>query len=341
MSQSKQKKTDKRPVEQLSRRLSARQRQSGSKPVDRERKGRLRGRIIIISLVIIVVAAVIGVPFYLNYQAPFNRPIIKVGDASISMRYFIKRARLATGTQDQISSTIQGLTDELLIKQGAPRYGIEASPEDIDQELRRIARGGSETISESEFKEWYRQQLNESRLSNSEYRDLIYTGLLAAHLYGYLAERVPTVTEHVHLHAIVVNTYEDAEKIRARWEAGEDFADLAREFSLAEESKETGGDLGWIPLGASDIADYAASSLELGAVSEPLMLTEEFYHLLMVSEKADAREVDEDYLPALWDRAFKDWLTAESQLQEVSWHGLNNGYDSETQYWIGWQLQKQ
>ncbi|GAJ14605.1 unnamed protein product, partial [marine sediment metagenome] len=119
------------------------------------------------------------------------------------MAYFIKRARLATGAQDAISSTLQGLTDELLIKQGAPRYGIEATPEDIDQELRRIARGESETISESEFKEWYRQQLNESKLSNSEYRDLIYTGLLAAHLYGYLAERVPTVTEHVHLHAIV------------------------------------------------------------------------------------------------------------------------------------------
>ena len=256
------------------------------------------------------------------------------------MGYFIKRARLATGAQDSISSTLQELTNELLIKQGVPRYGIEASPEDIDQALRRIARGESETISESEFKEWYRQQLNESKLSNSEYRDLVHTNLLRAHLYRYLAERVPTVTEHVHLHAIVVNTYEDAEKIRARWEAGEDFAALAMEFSLDEESKETGGDLGWIPIGAWDAADYAASSLEPGEVSEPLMLTEEFYHLLMVSEKADAREVDENYLPALWDKASRDWLAAESQLQEVSWHGLNNGYDSETQYWIGWQLQK-
>ncbi len=341
MSQSEKQRTDSKSIKQTPRQLSTRQRQLGSKLVDRERKGRLRGRIIIISLVIIIMAAIIGVPYYLNYQAPFNRPIIKIGDASISMGYFLKRARLAADNQDPINSTLQELTYELLIQQGVPRYGLEASPEDIDQALRLIARGESETISESEFKEWYRQQLNESRLSDSEYRDLIYTTLLRARLYGYLVERVSTVTEHVHLHAIIVNTYEEAEKIRARWEAGEDFAALAREVSLDEESKEKGGDLGWIPIGASDITEYAASNLEPGEVSEPLMLTEEFYQLLMVSEKADAREVDDNYLPVLGDRALSDWLNAESQSQEVIWQGLNNGYDSETHAWISWQLQKQ
>jgi len=317
---------------------------SGSKAIARDRKGRRTG-FIIASVVIVLILVIVGVSLYLN-AAPFRRIIITVDDTSINMDYFLMRTRLAG---DDPMVMLETLTNEQLIKIEAPKYVAEVSPEDIDQELRRIASGGSETISESEFKEWYRQILNENDLSDSEYKEIVTTILLAARLQEYLAERVPPVAEQVHLYVIVVKTYEDAEKIRARWEAGEDFADLAREVSLDEVSGEKGGDLGWLPRGVLVSGfDEVVFNLDIGDVSEPLAYISDyeseeiFYYLLMVSEKADDREVDEEPLQILKAKALDDWLLEKRQEKkdEIEWYGLKNGFDSETYAWINWQLSK-
>ncbi len=316
----------------------------GSKAVDRDRKGR-RASFIIASVVIVLILTIVGVSLYLN-AAPFRRTIIKVDDITINMDYFLMRTRLAGADPMEMINT---LTSEQLIKIEAPRYVVEVSPEDIDQGLREIARGESETISESEFKEWYRQLLNEIGLSDSEYKEIVATSILRDRFHEYLAERMPTVAEQIHLYAILLETYEDAEEIRARWEAGEDFADLAREVSLDEMSGEKGGDFGWLPPGvlAYSWFDEVAFNLTIGDVSQPLLYvsdpesTEIFYYLFMVSEKADAREVGEDSLQILKAQVLEDWLSEEIKFHEVEWHGFKNGFDSETYAWIKWQLAKE
>ena len=304
-----------------------------SKAIDSDRKGRRAG-FIIASLVIAVILVVVGVFYYQEYVAPFRRTIITVDNISIDMGSFLKRCRLAGADP---MSMLEVLTQEQIIKLEAPRHVGEVSPEDINQELRRIASGGSGDITESEFEEWYRQQLNEARLSDSEYKESIGTSVLRARLHEYLAERVPTVAKQVHLHAITVETYKKAEKVRARWEAGEDFADLAREVSLDEQSKEKGGDLGWAPV---DILAYgfgfAVSNLGVGEVSQPIQLEEEGgVYLLMVSEKADARELDEESLQVLRGQALQNWLRQEMQFHEVRYN-----FDSEIYAWLNWQLSK-
>ncbi len=311
----------------------------GSKATAGDQKGR-RTAFIIASVVIVLILIIVGVSLYIN-AAPFRRTIITVDDISINMDYFLMRTRLTGADSMEMLSV---LTDEQLIKIEAPRYVAEVSPEDIDQELRDVARGESETISESEFKEWYRQLLNEIGLSDSEYKELVATSLLASRLQEYLAERVPTVAEQVHLHVIAVKTYDDAEEIRARWEAGEDFADLAREVSLDKVSGEQGGDFGWLPRGVlpSSWFDEVAFSLTIGDVSEPLayasdpMSTEIFYYLLMVSEKAEAREIDEDSLQILKAQALDVWLLEEIKFHEIEWN-----FNSEIYAWINYQLAKE
>jgi len=309
----------------------------GSKAIARDRKGR-RTAFIIASVVIVLILIIVGVSLYIN-AAPFRRIIITVDDTSINMDYFLMRTRLAGVDSMEMLSV---LTNEQLIRIEAPRYVTEVTPEDIDQELRRIARGESETISEVEFKEWYRQVLNENDLSDSEYKEIVATSLLAARLQEYLGERMSTVAEQVHLHAILLETYEDAEQIRARWEAGEDFADLAREVSLDGVSGEEGGDLGWLPRGILVSGfDEVAFSLNIGDVSEPLAYISDyqseeiFYYLLMVSEKAAARELDEESLQILKAQALDVWLLAEIKFHEVEWD-----FNSEIYAWINWQLSK-
>ena len=334
MVQSKKKRTDSRPVEKA----------PGSKATEEARKRIPTGYIITASVVVVVILIVVLVSLYLN-AAPFRTTIITVDDTSIKMNYFLKRTELHGADP---FTMLDVLTKEQLIKLEAPQYVGEVTPEDIDRELRKIARGESETISDSEFKEWYRQQLNEVRLSDSEFKEYVATNLLAARLHQYLAQRVvPTVAEQVHLHSILVATYEDAEKTRARWEAGEKFADLAREVSLDEQSREKGGDLGWFPRGVLlPGLEYVAFDLSPGEVSEPIPFatdpssTELVFYLVTVSEQADAREIDEDALAALRSKVLDDWLSAEMQLHEIRYYGFNNGFDSETHAWINLQLAK-
>ena len=193
-------------------------RKTQSSKANREHNWKRAGLTIALPI-IVVILIIVGVTYYINYVVPFQRTVITFNDASISMRYFLKRAWLAGADTDvsYLDVVLNNITQELLIKEKATQapYYIDISPEDIDQELRTIARGENESISESEFKEWYRQQLNETRLSNIEYRDIIGTTLMMGRLYDYLATRVPTVAEQVHLYTAMLET-EEMDKIHTK-----------------------------------------------------------------------------------------------------------------------------
>ena len=306
----------------------------------KEQKGR-RTWIITVVLVLIVIMAVVGIGYYWFYVKPFQTKVIIVGEDSINIGYFIKRLRMDAAAGGDPNIMLERLTHEVLIRQGAPRYGFEATEEDIDEALRQMAQGESEAISDSEFKEWYRQQLNETEFSNAEYRELTATFVLASKLQEYLAERVPTVAEQVYLHIIILETYEEALEVKEKLDAGADFAELARELSLDTTSGENGGDIGWIPVDVLESPfDWAIPNLDIGVVSDPLRTGETSFSLIMISEKAVAREVEEGYLEVLKAKVLDDWLVEEMGYKKVEFHGFNNGFDSETYYWIKAQLAK-
>jgi hypothetical protein len=309
-----------------------------------------RPAFIIGAVVIIFMLIIFGISYYPTYIAPLRITVISVDDINIRMDYFLKRCE-ASSTDPMYMLT--NLTQEEIIKLEAPLYGIEISPEEIDQALRTIAAGTSGDITESEFKEWYRQRLNETGLSNSEYREITATSIMSSYLYIYVAERTSTIVEQVHLHTILLDTEEEAIDVLLRLEAGESFADLARELSLDGISRENGGDLGWIPRGVvyESRFDSVIFDLEIGTISEPQAYYDSSvedpaspalvnYYLFLVSEKSDTMEVDEEYLPTLMDDAFNDWLAEKMSKYDISYRGFNNGFDSETYAWINWQLSK-
>lgn len=278
-----------------------------------------------------IILLTVGILYYQLNIAPFRRVIVTVGNNDIRMDYFLKRTKLAGSSA---TNMLEILTREQIIKSEAPRYGIRVNEEEIDQELRSIAEAESGNITETEFRQWYRQQLNETGLTSAEYRELIGTRLQATRLHEYLAGKVPTVAEQVHVHAILVKRNEEALKIKERLEAGEDFATVAQEVSLHEESKEKGGDLGWFPRGMDFAFDFIAFNLDIGEISEPVP-TEKGFYLLKVSEKAAAREIDEDSVKALRSKALENWL-----LEEMQYHDIKYNFDPEINAWINWQLSK-
>ncbi|MDO8688034.1 MAG: peptidylprolyl isomerase, partial [Dehalococcoidales bacterium] len=320
--------------------------QDKKKEIEKAPNGKQRRRtaFTIGAVVIVIILVLLGGGYYQNYVAPFQRTIITVDDTAIRMDYFLKRARFVGADP---MTMLQRLTDEQLIKLGASRYGITVSSENITNELMRIAMGSSAGISESEFQAWYRQMLNDSGLSDAEFKDTTATMIMAAQLQGYLAERMPTTAEQVHLSAILMGTYEEAQQIKARIEKGEAFADVAREVSLDETSKADGGDLGWLPRGVLDPRfEDVAFRLIPGEVSIPIPQvlpsptdqgTEDTggYFLFMVSEKAAAREIAAEFLPGVKSQALDKWLVTES-----SQHTIKYNFNSEINAWIQYQLAK-
>jgi len=340
MSQSRRKRASNRPVERLP-----------DDNINRDRRGRWPA--IIVSVVVILLILIIaGVAFYPTYIAPYRHTVIEVDDASIRMDYFLKRIRLSGA--DPLNMLSQ-LTREKLIVLTAPQYGIEISPEDVDEAIKETFRAGSETISENEFREWYRQLLNEIELSDAEYRELVTAGLATIRLQRYLGERLPTIAKQRHLYAIFLETYEEAEEARARWESGEDFSDLARELSEDEQTGEAGGELGWFPRGGvlEQNLEYAAFNIDTGNVTEPIALMGEDpisegeqmpaitgYYIVLVAEEV-SRELDEDALQILKGNVLDGWFREERDKHEILYHGFKNGFDSETYAWVNWQLSKQ
>jgi foldase protein PrsA len=308
---------------------------------ERGRKSR-QTTYIISGIVVATIVTIFSVFYYLNSVAPFHKVIIKVDDVEIRMDYFLERTRLVgSDPMDMLYS----LADETVIKLAAPRYGVNVTQSDIDLRLRSIAEGSeNHTISEAEFKEWYRQQLNDSGLSEDLYRELIGTQLLVSRLKAYLAPQTNTTVEHVYLHLIAVQTYDEARKVVSRLNDGESFAAVAYNVSLDTTSKENGGDIGWVPRGVTSLDD-TAFSLAIGEISEPLpyypegTYTPSIYYIIMVSDKA-VRQAEEKYIPALQANAFKQWLSAEETKYTISYHGLKDGFDSETYAWINYQLSK-
>lgn len=299
-------------------------------PVEVLRKRRRTG-LFVASGMLAVIALVLGTGYYQKYMAPLRRPVISVDGHTVRMDYFLKRTRLAGG---DAMGTLQSLTNEELFKRGGPGYVPAVNAEEISRELRSRASSDGATVTDVEFKEWYRQSLNETGLSDSEYREMVRASLLAERLRTYLEERVPTVGEQVHLNVILVETAADADKAMARLKAGEKFADVARDMSL-DPSGEAGGDFGWVPKGIMDPGfDQLVFGLQPGLVAEPVQAAEGF-QVFMVSEKDQARQIDNAYMQALKNKVLSTWLS-----EEVNLHKIEYNFDSEIYAWISAQLEK-
>ncbi len=313
-----------------------RQRERGVEPA----KARTRTLLLAVAVVALV-ATVTGVAVYRDRIAPYRAPVVVVDDVAVPMRYFLTRVRLSGLEPMTMLDTIM---KEQIITQVAPEppYNLRVTDAEIDQFLGEVATGMGDALANNEYREWYRQQLNQSGLSEAEFRDIARVTLLTRRLSEYLARRVPTVAEQVHLHVISVDDLEAARRAKERLDAGEGFPALARELSTDEESRKNGGDLGWLPRLAlpADFARIVFDELETAKASEPLGLGEATFSVVMVSERTAAREIDPATRQKIEVQALDSWMSEESARHAVEFRGFKGGYDAETDAWVRWQVQR-
>lgn len=324
-----------------------------------QEKKKRKNTIIAVTAIVAVIAIVTSVFYYIIYVVPFQRIFINVDNDSVNASYFLKRLLIGyhssastsangTGSVD-IMGTLLSLTQELVIKQEAPKLVTEVTTADIDQEMRNTAKGTSDSITDAEFKEWYRQQLNASQLSDSQFKELVQRSILTQRLHDYLSAQVPAVADQVHIIYFLLNTSDEAVAAKARIDNGEDFTIIARELSGDIQ------DMGWVPPKTLEQGwESVVDGLEVGKCSDPFPVTEPGsnstdpsaqnppYVLLMISEKASAMAVTSDQLAILQGRALQEWLDTQMVTKKITFHGLNKnrGFDSQTEAWLNYQLQR-
>ena len=339
---------------------------------DAKRRRRKNNTIIIASAILVVIIGVSIFGWYLAYKRPLLTNVAAVNGKKISVDYILRRCLMSvydastnttTGKADPLG-IIQSIIQEQIVEQNAAKspYNIKVTEADIDQALRDQANLSTsdssttttQTLTDAEFNEWYRQLLNNTQLSDSEIREMMKVGIMEQRLNTYLSDNMPTTTDQVHLWDIVVSDQTTAADVKQRIDNGEDFATIAQELSIDSNTSEQGGDMGWVPSKILDSnLEYTANKADIGIVSYPLQLstvmqsssqsTEPFY-LIMVTEKA-TKEVDNpDYISALKGRLLQDWLDTEmaSTDNKIELHGrgVNGGYDSSTNAWILYQIER-
>lgn len=105
--------------------------------------------------------------------------------------------------------------------------------------------------------------------------------------------------------------------LRQRVLDGEDFGELAMQYSDDPGSGSLGGELGWAGRGRY-VAEFdeAAFTLPIGEISEPVKTTFG-YHLIEVVERDDERPKDENSLPQEYAQAFQTWLQEQVLALEI------------------------
>ncbi|MBZ5200082.1 peptidylprolyl isomerase [Planomicrobium chinense] len=132
--------------------------------------------------------------------------------------------------------------------------------------------------------------------------------------------------EQVEASHILVETKEKADEVAAKLDNGEDFAELAKEYSTDTATAESGGDLG--AFGTGEMApefEEAAFAMKTDEISEPVE-TEYGFHIIKVTDKTEAQEATlenskEQIKETLFDEAlnteYAAWLSEKQASYEI------------------------
>ncbi|SFR54661.1 peptidyl-prolyl cis-trans isomerase C [Yoonia tamlensis] len=224
--------------------------------------------------------------------------IAKVGDTEITLgELLIARTQLPEQyAQFPEEMLFQGLVDQLIQQQlladtvtQAPAHVVYA----LKNEERTLLAGEAITaVAEAAVTPEYVQAAYDERFAN--------------------AEELP----EFHAAHLLVATEEEAAAAKARIDAGEEFADVARAVSTGPTGP-NGGDLGWFGLGAM-VPEFEAAitALETGGVSDPFETQFGWHLATLLEERVQPRPTLEEMTPQLTGELQEAAITA--HLEELA-----------------------
>ena len=184
---------------------------------------------------------------------------VQQGDKNANTQLQILQAQIQTDEATYQQAQITGATatlmiEDQLIQEGARRFEQQdkvpastftPSKADIDKALDTFKKSFPENEKYSDF-------LSKNGLNESDIRGYVQIQLRRDKMESYLQSQMKSPTRQVHLRNIEVNTQADAESVLSQIKKTGDWTGLAKKYSLDVDSKNQGGDLGWIATGMGD-----------------------------------------------------------------------------------------
>ncbi len=221
-------------------------------------------------------------------------------------------------------AALNSLIVNKIIELEAKNQDITIAEEDIQKEIDELAEpyGGEEGF--TQFLEIYGYSLDE--IKNNIKTNLNIKKLLEPNIKieeneikSYFDENKESfdTKEQVKASHILVDSEDKAKEVKEKLLNGEDFAELAKNYSIDTANNQQGGELGFFARGEM-VPEFenAAFSLKVGEISEPVQ-TEFGYHIIKVEDKEQAKEATyeeskEDIRNILFDEKlsayFSTWI---------------------------------
>ena len=186
-----------------------------------------------------------------------------------------------------------------IVEMEAKKQDIQVADEAIDEEMEQMAEqyGGLEAFEQIMGMYGYSTEgMKEDIEMNLKIQALLKprVSITEEEMKEYFEQNKEAfaVEEQVKTSHILIETEEKAAEVKEKLDAGQDFAELAKEYSIDESNKDFGGDLGYVKRGEM-VSEFeeAVFSMEAGSISEPVK-TQFGYHIIKVDEKKEAQEAN-------------------------------------------------
>lgn len=194
-------------------------------------------------------------------------------------------------TQEEFYNSMKDIGDQLLqqvVVEQILNDKYKVTDEEIEEELKGV---------KEQYGESYEAVLAQSNLTEETLKTNIRFTLLQEKALKdvevtdeEIEKYYNQASQELNARHILVEDEETAKEIKAKLDAGEDFAKLAKEFSTDPGSGAKGGDLGWFTVGTM-VPEFndAAYALEIDEISEPVQ-SEHGFHIIQVTEKRDVKD---------------------------------------------------
>ncbi|HSJ54016.1 MAG TPA: peptidylprolyl isomerase [Anaerolineae bacterium] len=214
--------------------------------------------------------------------------------------------RLGQLQNDVLTQTV----DRWLLREIAADQGIVIKPEEVQA---KIDAEKTEILASDVYKSW-EAYLETNGFTDKSFEQVVHDTLMLVVLMD--AQQVDAQAEQVHIAHISLGDGATAQEVVEKLRSGEDFSQLAAQYSTDDQTKDSGGDLGWFSQELL-LPEFAgvAMALEPGQFSD-VIPTRYGFTVLTVLER-EMREADPAVLAQRKQAALMAVLEAERPKAEI------------------------